>query len=103
MDYQLEEGISHEVSGLHMEHPQQGKHPEGVDQVRQGFRRVVDLNHPPHIDLVCLGSLQTVRGFYVPLAPAGGHKNPQKGGIKGHKKRIGFLGRNGDEEFGQPV
>ena len=53
--------------------------------------------------MVDLGRLQNVRGFDDPLAPAGGHENPQHGGIKGYKEWIGFLGRDGDEEFGQPV
>ncbi len=59
-----------------MQKSQEWQHPEGIDEVGQRLRRIVNLNHPAQINVKLIGGGENVRRFDNPLASPEGTNTP---------------------------
>ena len=65
---ELEHGVADDVARFQAKDAEYRKHPKRMDQVRQRFGRVVNLDDPAQMDLQRFGGLQYIRRFDEPPA-----------------------------------
>src|SRR5207302_459076 len=103
MHEELHGRVADEVACAHAQQPEERQHPERVDEVRQGFRGVVNLHHPAEVHLQLVRGLKQIWRFDHPFAPARGYEQAEHGRVDRHQDRIAVRVRDADEQPGEPL
>lgn len=79
MDEKLEERKPYDVTRPHRQNTEQWQHPKRIDEVRQSFSGIVDLNGPAKMEMQVFRGLNHIRRLNDPFASTGWKKESEHG------------------------